>query len=102
MRIGEAGGAVGSGLSAGKGGSIMAKKLLCQECGGNGGWSEYPAGAELGSMWVECGWCGGDGKVDNVTRGAWLNEQSYHYRDEKGRFARPPKWERLWADRGKR
>lgn len=44
--------------------------LVCQECGGAGGETEYVT--DDGGPWMECGWCEGTGLVDNHRRGEWL------------------------------
>ncbi len=49
----------------------MPRKLLCQECGGAGGWEETIS-YELGGPWEGCGWCEGTGFVTPHRRGLWL------------------------------
>jgi hypothetical protein len=46
-------------------------KLICQECGGNGGWKEIILDDGTGP-WYDCGWCQGTGLVTPYARGIWL------------------------------
>jgi hypothetical protein len=49
----------------------MPRKLVCQECGGMGGWTEV-VNPEIGGPWFECGYCEGLGYVTPWMRGQWL------------------------------
>ena len=49
-------------------------RLMCQECGGAGGWTE-PVMDDGSGPWSQCGWCEGTGYVTRWLRGAWLREQ---------------------------
>jgi len=49
----------------------MGKKLLCQECGGSGGWVEPVLDFGQGPTYP-CGWCEGTGFVTPWMRGQWL------------------------------
>lgn len=44
--------------------------LLCQECGGAGGWIEIVY--EGSGPWEPCGFCEGTGKTTRHLRGVWL------------------------------
>lgn len=50
-------------------------KLICQDCGGAGGYIELVSW-ELGGPWYDCGWCEGTGYVDNWRRAAWLGSRA--------------------------
>lgn len=49
----------------------MKKKLVCQECRGEGGYKEIILDDSSGP-WFECGWCEGIGYVTPWIRGQWL------------------------------
>jgi hypothetical protein len=49
----------------------MARKLLCQECGGSGGYREL-VNYYIGGPWYDCGWCEGTGYLTPWLRGRWL------------------------------
>ena len=46
-------------------------KLLCQECGGAGGWKE-PILDDGSGPWEGCGWYEGTGYMTPHARGQWL------------------------------
>lgn len=46
-------------------------KLICQECGGAGGYIEPVLDYGQGP-WFDCGWCLGTGEVTPTVRGYWL------------------------------
>lgn len=46
--------------------------LLCQECGGEGGWKEVILFDECSGPWFECGYCLGTGRTTKWLRGFWL------------------------------
>ena len=49
----------------------MPKKLVCQDCGGDGG--EVEPVLDYGEgPWMPCGWCEGTGYVTPYTRMLWL------------------------------
>lgn len=50
---------------------VEKSKLICQDCGGMGGWTEPVLDFGEGP-WMTCGWCQGTGKLDAWHRGAWL------------------------------
>lgn len=60
----------------------MPHPLVCQECGGRGGWTETIS-LELGGPWYECGWCLGLGYVTPHIRGIWLNMKKEEKRSKK-------------------
>lgn len=47
------------------------RKLVCQECGGGGGWAE-PILDDGTGPWEQCGWCEGTGYMTRWSRGLWL------------------------------
>ena len=47
-------------------------KLLCQECGGAGGFTE-PVLDDGTGPWEACGWCEGTGRLTPYLRGLWLH-----------------------------
>ena len=47
------------------------EKLICQDCGGMGGYTE-PITAYGEGPFVKCGWCSGKGYVTPKDRGLWL------------------------------
>ena len=49
----------------------MPRKLVCQECGGSGGYRELIS-YEMGGPWYDCGWCEGTGYLTPWLRGQWL------------------------------
>lgn len=49
----------------------MPRKLVCQECGGMGGWVEPVLDFGQGPF-EQCGWCEGTGYVTPWLRGQWL------------------------------
>lgn len=49
----------------------MTKKLICQDCGGTGGYTE-PVLDDGSGPWFNCGWCEGTGKLTPWLRGQWL------------------------------
>ena len=53
---------------------VMARKpqLVCQECGGGGGWIEPVLDFGEGP-WEQCGWCEGTGLMDGHRRADWLH-----------------------------
>jgi hypothetical protein len=46
--------------------------ILCQECGGMGGWTERILDDGTGPF-EPCGWCEGTGKTTRWLRGVWLS-----------------------------
>jgi hypothetical protein len=52
----------------------MQHKLVCQDCGGAGGWIEPVLDYGQGP-WFECGWCEGIGYVTPWVRGLWLRHK---------------------------
>lgn len=50
---------------------IECEGLVCQDCGGAGGYKEVILDDGSGP-WFECGWCEGTGKVTRWLRGLWL------------------------------
>lgn len=49
---------------------MVPKKLLCQECGGDGGEIEVVCDGQ--GPWFDCGWCEGTGYVFPHRRAEWL------------------------------
>lgn len=52
----------------------MPRKLVCQECGGAGGWKE-PILDDGSGPYYWCGWCEGTGYVTPHSRGLWLRSR---------------------------
>lgn len=48
------------------------RKLICQDCGGAGGWVEVVLHETGQGPWIECGWCEGTGYITPYLRGMWL------------------------------
>jgi hypothetical protein len=44
--------------------------LICEECEGAGGWTEY-IDRDIGGPWYDCGWCEGTGFVDPWRKSLW-------------------------------
>lgn len=61
------------------------RPLVCQACGGSGGWIETVC--ELGGPFVSCGWCEGTGLVTRWIRGAWLRVMRDEARNRRQRGA---------------
>jgi len=48
----------------------MKRKLVCQDCGGEG--QHWEDAVDYYNIYVPCGWCEGTGYVTPWIRGAWL------------------------------
>ena len=60
----------------------MSKELICQECGGGGGWIEIILEDGTGPKEI-CGWCDGTGIVTPAIRGEWLRLKKEIKREAK-------------------
>ena len=56
--------------------------LVCQDCGGKGGYKEIVCDDGTGP-WYDCGWCHGSGYVTPFDRGLWLRLKKQERREEQ-------------------
>ena len=61
----------------------MPKPLICQECRGAGGWTEY-IDYYIGGPRYTCDWCEGTGFVTPHIRSRWLNMRRAEKRTDRG------------------
>ena len=55
--------------------------LLCQDCGGQGGYTEVIIDGQ--GPWYDCGWCLGCGYVTRWVRGEWLRLKRRSKKEER-------------------
>ncbi len=60
--------------------------LICQECGGSGGYKEVVCDDGTGP-WYDCGFCEGTGYVTRWMRGQWLRWKALERKLKKERNA---------------
>lgn len=63
-------------------------RLSCQECHGEGGWTDV-IDPELGGPYYECGYCEGTGYVTPHLRGEWLRYKREEARERKSALPCP-------------